>query len=112
MRIVKLICCLFLLSHNIDFYTQEKYPAKDSLSILSWNIQMLPNFYAPFSKYVRKKQSKRLPEIIKYLETSSIDVIVPWGFIENNKLPANNGDVDISSYTDFFNRRCGFTRSL
>ena len=76
MRFVKLICCLFLLLLYIDFYTQEKYPAKDSLSILSWNIQMLPNFYAPFSKYVRKKQSKRLPEIIKYLETSLIDVVV------------------------------------
>jgi len=37
---------------------------------------MLPNAYAPFTKLVRKKQKKRLPEIIKFLEKSSYDVIV------------------------------------
>ena len=49
---------------------------KDTLKILSWNIQMLPDLYIPFTKLVRKKQKVRLPEIIKYLEKSDYDLIV------------------------------------
>ena len=37
---------------------------------------MLPNFYAPFSSYLRKKQTKRLPEIINYINKSDFDIIV------------------------------------
>ena len=37
---------------------------------------MLPNVYAPFTKLVRKKQKKRIPEIIKYLKKSTYDVVV------------------------------------
>ena len=37
---------------------------------------MLPDLYAPFSSYLRKKQKKRLPEIIDYLDKSDFDVIV------------------------------------
>ena len=55
---------------------EEHSLKKDTLKVLSWNIQMLPNLYAPFTKLVRKKQKIRLPEIIKYLEKSNFDIIV------------------------------------
>ncbi len=72
---------LILLS--IFFYYGECFSkthynktSPDTLRVLSWNIQMLPNLYAPFTKLVRKKQNTRLPEIIKYFEKSTYDVIV------------------------------------
>ena len=37
---------------------------------------MLPDLYSPFSSYVRKKQTKRLPEIINYLKKSDFDLVV------------------------------------
>ena len=37
---------------------------------------MLPDFYSPFSKYVRKKQKLRLPYIIKYLDSSKFDIVI------------------------------------
>ena len=37
---------------------------------------MLPDFYAPFSSYLRKKQTKRLPEIISYIKRSDFDIII------------------------------------
>ncbi|MAP01765.1 MAG: hypothetical protein CMD01_02975 [Flavobacteriales bacterium] len=76
MSLKKLICCVFILLGSTGFYAQEKPLVSDSISIVSWNIQMLPNLYAPFSKYVRKKQRKRLPEIINYLNESTFDVVV------------------------------------
>ena len=65
------LCCFQCFSRKT--YLKR---TNDTLKILSWNIQMLPNAYAPFTKLVRKKQKKRLPEIIKFLEKSSYDVIV------------------------------------
>ena len=56
--------------------SQEPYLNKNTFNILSWNIQMLPDFYAPFSSYLRKKQTKRLPEIISYIKKSDFDIIV------------------------------------
>lgn len=69
--LVFFLCCFRCFSKNTHI---EK--TNDTLKILSWNIQMLPNIYAPFTKLVRKKQKRRLPEIIKYLEKSPYDVIV------------------------------------
>ena len=75
---VKQLLFLFLLFCYSQCYskTVAKKETNDTLKILSWNIQMLPSFYAPFTKLVRKKQSKRIPEIIKYLEKSTYDVVV------------------------------------
>ena len=64
-------CCFHGFSKKTHFKR-----ANDTLKILSWNIQMLPNVYAPFTKLVRKKQKKRIPEIIKYLKKSTYDVVV------------------------------------
>ena len=74
----KHILFLFLFfSYYQCFSLPKKHSLKkDTLKILSWNIQMLPNLYAPFTKLVRKKQKIRLPEIIKYLEKSNFDMIV------------------------------------
>lgn len=75
---LKHILFLFLLViHCQCFSISEKLSLKkDTLKILSWNIQMLPDLYVPFTKLVRKKQKVRLPEIIKYLEKSNYDLIV------------------------------------
>lgn len=48
----------------------------DSLTIASWNIQMLPKVYQPFTKLTRKKQSIRAPKIIQYLNAADFDLIV------------------------------------
>lgn len=74
---LKYIIVLFLFVIHFQSFSTENYSLeKDTLKILSWNIQMLPNLYAPFTKLVRKKQKVRLPEIVKYLEKSDFDVIV------------------------------------
>ena len=46
------------------------------LTIVSWNIQMLPKIYQPFTKLTRKKQSIRAPKIIQYLNAADFDIIV------------------------------------
>ena len=48
----------------------------DSLTIASWNIQMLPKVYQPFTKLTRKKQNIRAPKIIQYLNAAEFDLIV------------------------------------
>ena len=48
----------------------------DSLTIASWNIQMLPKVYQPLTKLTRKKQSIRAPKIIQYLNAADFDLIV------------------------------------
>ncbi len=72
----KIVFFLFLYSFGTSCFSQAIVSPKDSIRILSWNIQMLPDFYSPFSKYVRKKQKKRLPEIIKYLNEGAFEIIV------------------------------------
>ncbi len=48
----------------------------DTIKIASWNIQMLPSLYAPFSKLVRKKQKIRCPKIVQYLNASEFDFVI------------------------------------
>ena len=55
------------------FSQQEK---ESRIKILSWNIQMLPNFFSPFSELLRKNQKDRLPEIMKYLYKAEYDIVV------------------------------------
>ncbi len=70
-----LLCiCLFLFINVTGQQTHE--PSNGNVKILSWNIQMLPDFYSPFFSYLRKKQSKRLPEIIEYLNRSGFDIVI------------------------------------
>ena len=76
MFIKKLIFCLYLCSLGINCSSQDSSSNKDSITILSWNIQMLPRAYGVFSKYLRKKQKKRLPEIIEFLNKEDFDIIV------------------------------------
>ena len=49
--------------------------SQDSLKLLTWNIQMLPDGAALFSKSLRKMQAKRLPWIVEYLEASDYEVV-------------------------------------
>ena len=73
----KTICCLlFLMYANVCSIGQNLHELKSTIDVLSWNIQMLPDLYSPFSSYVRKKQTKRLPEIISYLKNSDFDIVV------------------------------------
>ena len=48
----------------------------DTIKIASWNIQMIPKVYAPFTKLARKKQKVRTPKIIQYLNSTNFDIIV------------------------------------
>ena len=76
MFIKKMTFCLLMCFFGYSYYSQNNYSKSDSLTILSWNIQMLPHIYSPFTKYLRKKQNKRLPEIVNYLNKNAFDVIV------------------------------------
>lgn len=49
---------------------------QDTLRIASWNIQMLPNFFAQLSPSLRKMQSVRQPWIVDYVKDKNFDVIV------------------------------------
>ena len=76
MFIKKLIFCLYICFLGVNCSSQDSSTNKDSITILSWNIQMLPRAYGAFSKYLRKKQKKRLPEIIKFLNKEDFEIIV------------------------------------
>ena len=69
----KVSIILFILGFSISLSAQRN---GDSLTIASWNIQMLPKVYQPFTKLTRKKQSIRAPKIIQYLNAADFDLIV------------------------------------
>lgn len=69
----RILISLFFFIISISLHAQD---AKDSLSVLSWNIQMLPTKWAMFSDALRKKQKVRTPWIIAYAKASPYDVIV------------------------------------
>ena len=56
-----------------NYYAKTK---NDTIKIVSWNIQMIPKIYAPFTKLARKKQKVRTPKIIQYLNSTNFDIIV------------------------------------
>ena len=64
---------LIIIGISISLYAQKN---GDSLTIASWNIQMLPKVYQPLTKLTRKKQSIRAPKIIQYLNAADFDLIV------------------------------------
>ncbi len=69
------LCSLFFLvmSNHLNACS-----ANDTvqLRVLSWNIQMLPNSIALFSKALQKKQALRTPWVIDFCLKQSYDVIV------------------------------------
>ena len=65
--------CLILVVFCFLFFSRlsaQNNPLSDTITIASWNIQMLPEIYSPLSKLVRKKQKIRCPKIIQYLKTN------------------------------------------
>ena len=50
--------------------------AQDTLKLLTWNIQMLPNGFRWFSSSLRKLQMVRLPWVAEYVNHGEYDVIV------------------------------------
>ena len=54
----------------------NKIVAQDTVRLLSWNIQMLPNGAAAFSKSLRKKQAVRIKWVIDYAKNNNFDAIV------------------------------------
>ena len=74
---MKVFAYMIIISFLSNIYSIKYFGQNEKqIQILSWNIQMLPDLYSPFSKQVRKKQKTRLPEIIKYLDSSSFDVVI------------------------------------
>lgn len=69
--IVFFLIITFLISNN--FCSAQKTA---EVKIVSWNIQMLPNFFAGVSKALRKKQGVRLPWIVEFAKQQDYDVIV------------------------------------
>ena len=67
-----LICILTSIPKHLLSQSEEH----SRIKVLSWNIQMLPDFFSPFSELLRKNQKDRLPEIMKYLYKSGYDIIV------------------------------------
>lgn len=71
--------CLILVVFCFLFFSRlsaQNNPLSDTITIASWNIQMLPEIYSPLSKLVRKKQKIRCPKIIQYLNASAFDIVV------------------------------------
>lgn len=72
-----LVCAIFFSGNRISTAqkTAETKPFV-KVKILSWNIQMLPNALAIFSKALRKKQAIREPWIVEHCLAQQYDVIV------------------------------------
>jgi len=66
--------CIFCFSNKVGL-TNGKIIG-DTLKLVSWNIQMLPDIYSPFTHLVRKKQKPRVAKIIQYLNAANFDVVV------------------------------------
>jgi len=73
---VNLIIIFFLIVPFSTLMGQEAIVKGDTIKIVSWNIQMLPKLYQPFTKLARKKQKTRAPKIIQYLNAADFDLVV------------------------------------
>ena len=67
---------LLLITLLLSLPTQAQEPDTTTLSVVSWNIQMLPNFFRAFSSSLRMMQGKRVPWIVEYIKSQDFDVIV------------------------------------
>ena len=69
---------LLTFNHGIIVFIHPFISSKngDTIKIVSWNVQMLPKVFQPFTKLTRKKQKIRAPKIIQYLNASDFDLIV------------------------------------
>jgi endonuclease/exonuclease/phosphatase family metal-dependent hydrolase len=70
------ILLLIFLLFTVQSRAQEPPESTISIKVLSWNIQMLPNFFRAFSPSLRKMQAKRLPWIVDYIKSQDFEVIV------------------------------------
>lgn len=68
------ILYFFLFFNFISVFSNSD--KSDTIKIASWNIQMIPKIYAPFTNLARKKQKVRTPKIIQYLNSTNFDVVV------------------------------------
>lgn len=74
-RSILIFACTLILTHS-GFSQAEYDQNKGDLKVLSWNIQMLPNTFRLFSKYLRKKQRLRVPRIAEFCNEADFDLIV------------------------------------
>lgn len=72
MLLIALFNCFFLATLNAQDANIEFVEA----TIVSWNIQMLPNEYSIFSESLQKKQRFREPEIAKFCNGEDFDIII------------------------------------
>ena len=63
-----LFCFILFFFEGLSF--------SDTLKITTWNIQMTPRVFAPFTKHARKKQKVRISKIIQYLNSTNFDILV------------------------------------
>lgn len=67
---------LSLNSLNIESLQAQEPQKLGELTVVSWNIQMLPNFFRVFSSSLRKRQKQRTPWVIDYIKEKNYDVWV------------------------------------
>lgn len=69
---------IFLLTFSLVFTFNHAFSNQriDTIKIVSWNVQILPRIFNPFTKLTRKKQKTRAPKIIQYLNAADFDVVV------------------------------------
>ena len=80
---IKIIEILFFFLLIVVLNTGLSQSNGDSLKIVTWNIQMLPKVFHPFTKLVRKKQNIRAPKNVQYLNASDFDIVILQGFLIN-----------------------------
>lgn len=73
--LVLILAMSSIIQAQQDTIKERFIDTQNELTVLSWNIQMLPNSLAMFSRALRKKQAIRCPWIIAYLLEISPDVI-------------------------------------
>ena len=71
-KLIMTLGCCFILSS----FSAKNNSNCDTIKIASWNIQMTPNIFSPFIEIARKKQKKRCPKIIQYLNASEFDIVI------------------------------------
>lgn len=63
-------------SSNFNGELSKNHSQRGKLSILTWNVQMVPRMGSLFSSSLRKLQNERTEWIIEYLKTKNYDVVL------------------------------------
>ena len=100
---------LIICSLPFNYYAKTK---NDTIKIASWNIQMIPKIYTPFTKLARKKQKVRTQKIIQYLNSTNFDIIVLQEVFDKSISKKFKNDLKIKYPYCLMPQKEGFTFKL